>query len=91
MLPALNFTALEAGICSTLPGSRGFLPVRAALCTTEKVPKPIRDMESPFLSAPSIAPVQALRALSESALLSPASAAIASTSSDLVISYPKSG
>ena len=32
-----------------------------------------------------------LRALSESALLSPASAAIASTSSDLVIAYPKSG
>ena len=32
----------------------GFLPSLAALCLTEKVPKPTKATESPLLSAPEI-------------------------------------
>jgi hypothetical protein len=48
-----NFTALEAGICSSLP-VRGLRPFLAARSTTLKLPKPEMATASPFFKAPAI-------------------------------------
>ena len=48
LLPTLNFTVLEAGICMAAP-VWGFFPVLAARDATEKVPKPTNGIDSPEL------------------------------------------
>jgi hypothetical protein len=86
-LPAENFGTVVAAIESFSPVF-GFLPSRAARADALKVPKPISETDSPLATALTIAPVTASSALAASTLVSPASSAIASISSDLFMLIP---
>src|SRR5436305_8339005 len=48
--PGVNFATLRAAILMVAPVC-GLRPLRAFLCETEKVPKPISATRSPFFSA----------------------------------------
>ena len=59
--------------------------MRAALLATAKDPNPTREIFSPFLSAPSVAPINPSKALLASAFDSPDFDEMASINSDLFI------
>ena len=83
-LPALKPGTFDAAICIEAPVC-GFLPSLAALCLTEKVPKPTSATASPL---PSVSPIDsrtASTALPADALVISADEATESTKSDLFI------
>src|SRR6202044_2503924 len=49
--PGVNFATFRAAILIVAPVC-GLRPLRAFLCDTEKVPKPIKATRSPFFNAP---------------------------------------
>jgi len=68
-LPALNFGTFDAGIFMAAP-VRGLRPVRPLRLETEKVPKPVKAMESPFFKVACTSPRVASRIRDVCALLS---------------------
>ena len=66
----------------------GFLPARAALLLTEKVPNPTNVSESPFLSAPEIESIIASNARPAAAFEISADSAMLSISSCLFNAHP---
>ena len=85
-LPALKPGTFDAAICIEAPVC-GFLPSLAALCLTEKVPKPTSETVSPFPNASPIESNTASTALPAEALVTSADEATASTKSDLFIDF----
>lgn len=82
-LPALNTGTLRAAILISAPVC-GLRPLRASRLRTSKLPKPTRETLSPLANAPLTAPITALRAFSESFLVSLVSFATFSIRSALV-------
>ena len=88
-LPALNFGTLDAAIRRGAPVC-GFLPIRAFLLTTEKVPNPTKLTFRPLFRELVTPSKKALTALLAWALVTFASLAILLTRSSLVIYSPPS-
>ena len=81
--PALNLGAMEAGILIFWVGFWGLTPVRAALATDSKDPKPWNVTLSPATTAPSMPARRDFNAISACFLLMPASLAMRSTAQAL--------
>jgi hypothetical protein len=81
-LPAANFGTLWAAILIGFPVC-GFLPTRAFLLATEKVPNPTIVTFWPFLREAVMLPIKELKAASDCDLVSPTSFAIFPTRSPL--------
>ncbi len=84
LLPGLNLATFEAGMFISLP-VLGLRPFRALLLATEKVPKPVRVILSPFLKAEVTDDVQAFTAFSAAVFVIFASFATAAIKSAFVI------
>jgi len=84
LFPGLNLATFEAGMLISLP-VLGFRPFRDFLLATEKVPKPVKVILSPFLKAEVTADVQAFNAFSAAVFVTFASFAIAAIKSAFVI------
>src|SRR5215472_2234307 len=85
--PGVNFATLRAAILMVAPVC-GLRPLRAFLCETENVPKPIRATRSPFLRADVTLSTVVSIAVAAAALLIPLAAAILSMRSALFIVSP---
>src|SRR5437870_3324817 len=85
--PAENFATLRAAILMVAPVC-GLRPLRAFLCDTEKVPKPINATRSPFLRAEVMLSTAVSMAVAACALLILLPAAIRSMRSALFIFSP---
>src|SRR6202167_2772653 len=86
--PGVNFATLRAAILIVAPVC-GLRPLRAFLCDTEKVPKPIRATRSPFFNAPVMLLTAVSIAVVACALLISQAPAILSTRSALFIVSPR--
>src|SRR5690606_18593670 len=82
--PALNFATVFAAILIVFLVC-GLIPFLALLSEVEKVPKPTKEILSPFFKAAVTLSVNESKAFFAAALVMPASAAIASINSDLFI------
>src|SRR5579863_1050312 len=85
--PGVNFATLRAAILMVAPVC-GLRPLRAFLCDTENVPKPISATRSPFFSAPVMLSTAVSIAVPACALLIPAPPAMRSMRSALFIVSP---
>src|ERR1700685_3734013 len=86
--PGVNFATLRAAILIVAPVC-GLRPLRAFLCDTEKVPKPIRATRSPLRRAPVMLLTAVSIAVVACALLISQAPAILSTRSALFIVSPR--
>src|SRR6202034_4701140 len=84
--PGLNFATLRAAILMVAPVC-GLRPLRAFLCDTEKVPKPIKATRSPLRNAPVMLLTAVSIAVAACALLISQAPAILSTRSALFICF----
>src|SRR5579871_6924940 len=86
--PGVNFATLRAAILIVAPVC-GLRPLRAFLCETEKVPKPIKATRSPLRSAEVMLSTAVSMAVVACALLISHAPAILSTRSALFIDSPR--
>src|SRR5690349_15459091 len=86
--PGVNLATLRAAILIVAPVC-GFRPLRAFLCETENVPKPIKATRSPFLRAAVMLSTAVSIAVVACVLLISQAPAIRSTRSALFIVSPR--